>query len=168
AFAAVEEIATRALARLPDWTIERDGWAAMESGLRRVYRTGHRALASAAENQSVENLHEWRKQAKYLWHQLQLLEVAWTVGEKELVDQTHKLATLLGEDHDLAVLRETLAADPLAYGGDRILKGVFAVIDRQREELEGQAFALGRELYQDSPKAFTSRIEALMKHEEAK
>jgi CHAD domain-containing protein len=168
AFAAVEEVATRARARLPDWRIERDGWAAMESGLRRVYRTGHRALALASENSSVENLHEWRKQANYLWHQLQLLEAAWTGSEKELVDQTHKLSTLLGEDHDLAVLRETLAADPLAYGGHSILKGVFAVIDRRREELKRQAFALGQEVYKDSPKVFTSRIEASMNYEEVK
>jgi CHAD domain-containing protein len=168
AFAAVEEVATRALARLPDWRIERDGWAALESGLRRVYREGHRALALAAETSSVENLHEWRKQAKYLWHQLQLLDAGWTSSEQELVDQTHKLSTLLGEDHDLAVLRETLAADPLTYGGHRVLKAVLAVIDRQREELERQAFALGREIYKDSPKVFTSRIEAAMNYEEAK
>ena len=168
AFAAVEEAAARALARLPGWKIERDGWVAVESGLRHVYRGGHRALALAAEDPSVANLHEWRKQAKYLWHQLQLLGAAWTASEKELVDQTHKLATLLGEDHDLAVLRETLAADPLAYGGHRILKGVFAVIDRRRGELEQQAFDLGHEIYKDVPKAFTSRIEALMNCQEVR
>ncbi len=163
AFAAVEEVATRALARLPDWRIEHDGWAALEPGLRRTYRTGHRALALATETSSVKNLHEWRKQAKYLWHQLQLLETAWTGSEKELDDQAHKLSQLLGDDHDLAVLRETLAADPLTYGGHRILKGVFAVIDRRREELEQQAFAIGRQLYKDSPRVFTSRIEPYRK-----
>jgi len=168
AFAMVEEVAARALARLPDWRIERDGWAAVESGLRRVYRAGHRALALAAEDPSVANLHEWGKQAKYLWHQLQLLDAAWMASDKELVDQTHKLSTLLGEDHDLAVLRETLAADPLVYGGHRILKGVFAVIDRRRGELEQQAFDLGREIYKDSPKVFTSRIEASMNYAEVK
>jgi hypothetical protein len=104
----------------------------------------------------------------YLWHQLQLLEGAWTGSEKELVDQTHRLSRLLGEDHDLAVLRETLAADPLACGGHRILKSVFVVIDRRREELEQQAFALGREVYKDSPKVFTSRIEASINYEEIK
>jgi CHAD domain-containing protein len=162
AFATVEDAATRALARLPGWKLERDGWSAVESGLRRVYRKGRRALAAAAEDPSVENLHEWRKQSKYLWHQLQLLDAAWAESEKELVDRTHQLSTLLGEDHDLAVLRQTLAADPLAYGGHRVLKGVFAVLDRRREEREREAFELGREIYNDSPKLFTSRIEALM------
>jgi CHAD domain-containing protein len=164
AFAAVEQAAARALARLANWRIERADWAALESGIRRVYRKGHRALALAAENSSVENLHEWRKQAMYLWHQLQLLEGAWTDSEKELVERTHQLSTLLGEDHDLAVFRETLAADPLAYGGHRILKDLFAVIDRRRQELERQAFALGREIYKDSPQVFTNRIEAWMNY----
>ncbi|MGD1090683.1 MAG: CHAD domain-containing protein [Bryobacteraceae bacterium] len=168
AFAAVKEVATRELAKFSKLTIMHDGWAALEGGLRRVYRTGHHALALAAENPSVENLHELRKQAKYLWHQLQLLEAAWTGTEKDLVDQTHTLTTVLGEDHDLAVLRQTLAADPLAYGGHPILKGVFAVIDRRREQLEQQAFALARGIYKDPPKEFMRRIEASMNYEVVK
>ena len=163
AFAAVTEVANRALTRLPDWRIERNGWAALEGGLRRTYQTGHRALALAAENSSTENLHEWRKQARHLWGQLQLLEAAWTGSEKELGDRNQRLVQLLGDDHDLAILRETLAADPLAYGGHRILKDVFNVIDRQREELRRQAFTLGRTLYKDSPRVFTGRIEAYWK-----
>jgi CHAD domain-containing protein len=166
AFAEVEGVAQRALERLPGWRIEHTGWAALEGGLRRVYRRGHRALALASESSSVENLHEWRKQAMYLWHQLQLLEGAWTASAKELVERTHQLSTLLGEDHDLAVLRLSLAADPLAFGGHRILKTVFAVIDRRRKELEGHAFALGRDLYKDSPELFTGRIEGLTSRRE--
>jgi CHAD domain-containing protein len=160
ALAAVGEVAARALPRLPDWTIDRDGWEALDGGLRRVYRAGHRALALASADPSVANLHEWRKQSKYLWHQLQLLEPAWTGHEKDLGDRVHDLSRLLGEDHDLAVLRQTLAADPLTYGGHRVLKGLFVPLDRQREELERQAFALGRQLYKEAPKAFTSRVEA--------
>jgi len=168
AFAMVEDAATRALARLADWKLMRDGWPALEPGLRRVYRTGHRALALAAENPSVENLHELRKQAKYLWHELQLVEGGLTGNETELAGQAHKLSTLLGEDHDLAVLRQTLAADPLVYGGHRILKGAFAVIDHQRQELERQGVALAQEVYKDPPKAFTSRIEASMHCQEVR
>ncbi len=165
AFATVKDVALRALARLPEWKLTCDGWAAMETGLRRVYRAGHRALTLAAESPTVENLHEWRKQSKYLWHQLQLLETALPDKEKELIDLTHKLATLLGEDHDLAVLRATLAADPLAYGGHRILKDLFVVIDHRRHELEQQAFAVGRRIYKDPPKVFISQIEASTSNE---
>jgi len=167
ALARVADAATCALVRLSGWGLQRDGWSAVEPGLRRVYRQGRRALAVAAESPSVATLHEWRKQAKYLWHELQLLQASWTDREKELVGRTHQLATLLGEDHDLAVLRETLAADPLPYGGHRTLKGVFAIVDQRRGELERQAFALGQEIYKDQPRAFTSRIETLMHYQEA-
>jgi len=166
AAAVAHDAASRALARLPDWQIAREGWAALEAGLRRVYRTGHRALALAAETSSMENLHEVRKQAKYLWHQLQLVEGVWTGAGKELIDQTHKLSTLLGEDHDLAVLRQTLAADPLSFGGHRVLKAVFAVIDGRREELEKEAFALGFEIYDDPSKIFITRIRAALSYGE--
>lgn len=167
AFARVADAAARAIARLSDWKLQHDGWAAVEPGLRRVYRQGRRALALARESPSVANLHEWRKQTKYLWHHLQLLEATWTDSQKELVDRTHHLATLLGEDHDLAVLRETLAADPLIFGGHRILKSAFAVIDRQRGELELQAFALGQEIFQDQPRTFTGRLQTWMHYREA-
>ena len=163
AFINVKNAASLALARVSDWKIDRTGWEALEAGLRRVYRTGHRALRLAEDNPSVANLHEWRKQVKYLWHTLQLIEPAWTDHEKDLGDQFHRLSRILGEDHDLAVLRETLAADPLAYGGHALLKDLFTLIDRNRKELEREAFALGRPLYKDLPRVFTEKIESYWK-----
>ena len=168
AFATVKDAAAHALARLPAWKLTHNGWPALETGLRRVYRAGHRALALATESPTVENLHEWRKQSKYLWHQLQLLETSLPDPEKKLIDQTHELATLLGEDHDLAVLRAMLAADPLSYGGHRILKDLFGIIDHRRREFQQQAFTHGRRIYHDPPKAFTSRIEALTSYAPAR
>jgi CHAD domain-containing protein len=167
AFEKVENAAQQALRRLPQWKLGRNEWAAVEPGLHRVYRHGHHAMALASESPTVVNLHEWRKQTKYLRYQLQLLQTAWPETEKELVARAHQLATLLGEDHDLAVLRETLAADPLPYGGHQVLKGVFSVVDRHRAGLEGQAFALGREIYKDTPRAFVSRIQGLMQYKAA-
>jgi CHAD domain-containing protein len=165
AFATVKDAAARALVRLSGWAVQRDGWLALEAGIRRTYHAGHRSLALAAEHSSVGNLHEWRKQTNYLRHQLQFIEPRLTGAEKQLVDEAHALSTLLGEDHDLAVLRETLAADPFSYGGHRVLKGVFVFIDRRRGDLQRQALALGRELYKSSPKDFTARIASSMHHE---
>jgi CHAD domain-containing protein len=160
AFAFVEKSTRLALARLADWRIDHDGWAALEDGLGHVYGKGRHAFALAVRDPSVEKLHEWRKQAKYLWHELQLLEPAWSPHDEDLGRRAHELSRLLGDDHDLAVLRETLAADPLAYGGHVFLKGLFAHIDRRRQELERQAFELGRQLYGAAAKAFTSRVES--------
>ncbi len=162
ALAAVERAAARELEKLGEWKLHSEGWSALEAGVGRVYRHCHHALVLTEENRSVENLHELRKQTKYLWHQLQLLELSLGDAEKQLIGETHRLATLLGEDHDLAVLRQTLAADPLAYGGHRVLKSAFGVMDRRREDLEQQALALARKIYQEPAKEFLARIGAGM------
>ncbi|HTR55327.1 MAG TPA: CHAD domain-containing protein [Kofleriaceae bacterium] len=141
-----------------DWPAARDDWTMFEAGVRRVYRAGHRALARALEQPTITNLHEWRKQAKYLWHELQLLEATWNGAEPELTDRVHDLSTVLGDDHDLAVLAQTLAVDPLAYGGHRALKPLVVAIDGRRAELQAHAFELGRSLYADSPSQFAERI----------
>jgi CHAD domain-containing protein len=159
ALASVAGVVAPARDRIDDWPIGHDGWPALGPGLTRVYRAGRRALARASTEPSVENLHEWRKQAKYLWHQLQLLEPAWVSHEEDFGDRLHELTRLLGEDHDLAVLRAVLTADPGAHGGHRVLKGLIGLLDRRRESLADQAFALGRSLYADGPQRFTSRIE---------
>ncbi len=148
----------QALARVGDWKVDQDALTSLERGLRRVYRMGRRAGALAGDTRTVEDLHEWRKQAKYLWHSLELLTPAWTGREKSLDERFHRLSRLLGDDHDLAVLRRTLAADPLPYGGHRALKSLFVVVDRRRVELEQEAFALGDQLYAEPPDAWTRRI----------
>jgi CHAD domain-containing protein len=157
AFASVVEAIEPVLGRLEDWTIRPEGWSALSGGLQRVYEAGFRALSASCTEPSVENLHEWRKQAKYLWHGLQLLQPAWTGDEKELGDQVHNLSRLLGENHDLAVLRQMLGADPLAYGGHGVLENLFSLIKRRRENLEQQAFVLGRSIYADTPTVFAKR-----------
>ena len=163
AFSKVEEIVSRAIPRLSDWKLKRTGWDSLQSGLSRVYHQGHHAFSLAVKNPTMENLHEWRKQTKYHWHQLQLIESAWVTHEKDLADKAHDLARLLGGDHDLAVLKATLAADPLAYGGHRVLKEVFVFIDQKRGELEKQAFELGKQVYRETSKVFAARMEGYWK-----
>jgi CHAD domain-containing protein len=158
-FATVVEAIEPVLTRLEDWTIRQEGWSAVSGGLQRVYQAGCRALSASCTKPSVENLHEWRKQAKYLWLGLQLLESAWTDDEMELGDKVHNLTRLLGEDHDLAGLRQMLGADPLAHGGRGDLENLFCLIKRRRENLEQQAFVLGRNIYRDTPTVFTKRME---------
>lgn len=139
------------------WQIIEQGWPVIESGLKRTYREGRKAGAAAYVEPTADNLHEWRKQAKYLWHQLQLLERLPKLRIGELVDDTHALSDHLGDDHDLAVLRnETFQrVSGLDKSSASELK---ALIDRRRAELRARAFKLGERLYSDKPKPFARRF----------
>jgi CHAD domain-containing protein len=163
AFSNVTVAVEAARGRIRDWTIRSKGWAALQNGLKTVYKDGCQALAVAARKPTMENLHEWRKQAKYLWHQLQVLEPLWTPMMKELGNQVHELTRLLGDDHDLAVLDQKIAADPAACGGGSIVETLRALIDRRRAELEQETFSLAQRVYLDKPNTFLNRIQGYWK-----
>jgi CHAD domain-containing protein len=143
---------------LRDWSIPDNDWSGLCDGLKKTYKGGRRALAAAEKDANSEALHEWRKQAKYLWHQLQLVERMWPGVMEELAEELHTLADLLGDDHDLVVLRERLTSLPEEFGGKARLQKLVTFIDRRRRELEEQAFALGQRLYAEKPKDFTGRL----------
>ncbi|MDQ3145458.1 MAG: CHAD domain-containing protein [Actinomycetota bacterium] len=138
-----------AAARVPGWPL--DGLEARDlaPGLQRVARTGRQAMAIARDDPSPELLHEWRKRVKYHWHHVELFEA---VDPAELVpraEDVHRLADLLGDDHDLHVLSATLLADPAIFGPTEDLEGLVRLVARRRSSLQHDAFALGRELYGD-------------------
>jgi CHAD domain-containing protein len=147
-----------ARARLKDWPIKHRGWQALRGGLKRVYGSGRRAFTTAAADPTDENLHELRKQAKYLRHQLEVLEPVWPEIMKDFAGQVHELGDLLGDDHDLAVLRQTLAGDPERFGGAPALDPVFGLIERRRHELREAGLALGRRIYHDTTGNFVAGI----------
>jgi CHAD domain-containing protein len=144
--AALEASSTRAAA----WQLDAEGWDCIATGLRATYRRARRALRHARKDRATEDLHEWRKQTKYLWHQLQLLAplAAGPIGE--LADEFHHLADYLGDEHDLAVLRERVGAS-----GE-----LRTMIDARRNELQEKALALGERLYADKSKPFVQRLAA--------
>lgn len=135
------------------------GWPQIGAGLCRVYRAGRKAMKQARKTPAPECLHEWRKQAKYLWHQLQLLEPMSPGPIGALADQTKKLSDYLGEDHDLAVLREKVIAHADKFAAPGGPAALLALIDRCQDRLRARAFFTGRRIYADSPAAFMQRVE---------
>jgi len=141
------------------WNIERtkgNDWHIVGSGLQRVYRHGRRSMKVARSRNTVD-LHAWRKQVKYLWHQLQLLEPVWPGPLQELAGQTHKLADHLGDDHDLAVLRAEITSHADEFVGADY-DALLAILDRRRKQLQNKAFKLGAGIYEEKPRRFVARI----------
>ena len=75
----------------------------------------------------------------------------------ELADEFHHLADYLGDEHDLAVLRERVGTP--AGLSETAASALKTVIDRRREELQDKAFALGERLYADKSKTFVQGLQ---------
>lgn len=156
-------------AEVAGWTVG-DGWSAAAPNLERTYRRGRKAFRHAYRQPSDEGFHEWRKDVKNLWYHLRVLEPLWPGVITGLAAQAGRLADLLGAEHDLAVLVQTLAAEPKAFGGRKKVHGLRELTERRREELRVEAHLLGRRLYADEPERFAARLGAYWRawREEAK
>ena len=156
----VAETLGEARERVADWPLESDGFETFEEGLWRIYRQGRRDFRAAHKLASPERMHEWRKRAKDLWYQLQLLQDSWKTVMSALADEAHELSDRLGDEHDLTVLREWAHRHMSTLNGDdSVLRGFDVLLEARRRELDEEAFAYGTRLYADKPSVFVGRLE---------
>jgi CHAD domain-containing protein len=147
------------LARTPTWTFEHDGFDALSPGLRRIYRRGRRAMRAAREDPTPEHLHEWRKRVKDLWYAAEIVQCARPKRLAQVARRAHKLSTLLGDHHDLHVLREYVATHPQCFAQEVHHQALLAVIDRRAVRLCEKALARGGKVYDRKPKRFVREVE---------
>ncbi|HET7454208.1 MAG TPA: CHAD domain-containing protein [Solirubrobacterales bacterium] len=142
------------LEEIRGWNLEGSSWKTIGPALTRSYRRGRTAMKAAAGG-GEDELHEWRKRAKDLWYELRLLQRAWPGPLEATAEEAHTLGEMLGDHHDLAVLREDLGERNLGLLEAQTLA---AAIERRQEELAEGALALGRRLYAEQPKQFERRL----------
>jgi CHAD domain-containing protein len=162
AFAVVAEAVRQARGRVKNWAKFADKWSAIGEGLKEGYRRASDAFAAAA-NPTVESLHEWRKQAKYLRYQLELMRPVWPERMEELANEADRMGELLGDDHDLAALRQMLTDDAERFGDEADREILVALIERRRAELEQEAFLLGRRFFEEKPREFGRQLKGYWK-----
>jgi CHAD domain-containing protein len=157
AFKAAAETIKEARSRVKQWTDVPDKWSSVGRGLEKVYRQARTAFRDAASDPSVSRLHEWRKQAKYLRYQLEVLRPLWPERMKELAGEVDKMGDRLGDDHDLAVFRQALADMELGEDdGER--EALIALIDRRRAELVKDVGLLGERFFREKPKELSRQL----------
>jgi CHAD domain-containing protein len=147
-----------ARARAQRWPLGRRGWSVLGTGVKRIYRNGREAFAVAQADPSQEHLHEWRKQVKYLWHQLQILQPIQPGQLTALADQAHTLANALGDDHDLAILAHKFLEEPERFPDRGTVQKLAALMAHRRALLQEEAMTLGHRLYEEKPGKFVDRL----------
>jgi CHAD domain-containing protein len=153
--------------RMADWRLNEaeeaeQAFALLGPGLKKTYKRGRKAMARAYAKPSAEAFHDWRKRTKYFAYHLRLLRPGWPGLLKAQRKAVKELQSLLGDDHDLAVLERLLASlrpqgpktgEPLA--AERALQ---REMRRQSEVLRQRARRLGDIVYAEQPKAFRQRL----------
>lgn len=147
--AAVVDSIRAARDRVAVWSFPDRGFAVVEEGLVAGYGRGRTLFRRARHERDAALLHEWRKRVKDAWYHHQLLERAFPAVVKGYAHALKQLSDLLGDHHDLDVLRALAVAEPEAFGKPADVDVLLAIVDRRRAELEHDALVLGERLFRE-------------------
>ena len=143
--------------RIGAWPIEATGADAWREGFEQAYRQARRGMARAYESPTVERFHEWRKGVKYHWYHTRLLRPLWSRALGARARAADDLGEMLGDHHDLAVLRATLLDEAHEMGDRQQVDRLVELIGRRRAELEAEAKPLGELLCAEKPRQIGAR-----------
>ncbi len=137
-----------------------DDFAVIATGLRRVYRQGRSRMKEAYRLGNEAAFHRWRKSAKYLRYQIEALEPAWPEVLGSLAAAADRLAETLGDEHDCALLSETVPTAPDLLPDDAERRLLAALVAEEQDRLRRLARPLGERVYAEPPAAFVARLGA--------
>lgn len=148
----------KARKRAHRWSLDDQGWDALGGGFAKTYGRARKAMKTARETPTGENLHEWRKRTKYHWYHIRLInKIAPHLLEPRAM-LLHELSDVLGDHHDLHVFAERLEGDPEAFADADTRAIVMAMIERKSVELEREAWRAGDRLLCDETDTLVSRL----------
>src|SRR5262249_58537658 len=79
--------------------------------------SARKALPRAITTGRDEDFHGWRKTLQHYWRLMQLLTPCWPSELSARVEAARTLSQILGDDHDLALLRQLVSAPTMVFAG---------------------------------------------------
>jgi CHAD domain-containing protein len=137
-----------------------DSFRSVGPGVGATYERGRKAMRFAYTNPRPENFHEWRKQVKYLRHQMEVVTPLWPEVIGGLAASLAQLGDVLGDDHDQAELIRIVATLPELAPDPDERHLLVALSNERRRELQSAARVMGGRIFAESEDQFTSRLKA--------
>jgi CHAD domain-containing protein len=159
--AEVAQALTEARAKSAAWPLGHLEFAALLPDLTAAYRAGRKAHKKALKLQSAESFHDFRKQVKKHFYQLKLLESSLNAEMKKRVTELRDLETALGDEHNIAVLRQRIEADVETARDRRQMREFSALLQEEGRHLRELAIKLSERLYSAKPQTFAALLSTL-------
>jgi hypothetical protein len=154
---AVEEAVRDASARVGQWKPQQRGLAACAPALARAHRRAHKALLKAAARGRVEDFHEWRKRLSVVRDHLLLVAPRGSDVHADALS-LDRAVTSLGDDHNLAVLFETLSRLSTEKALDMDLDRLRRALARRQWQLHEEALTNAWHLCLRDSDEYTRRV----------
>ncbi len=136
-----------------------DNFRSVAEGLWRSYRGTRRAFHHALASDADDDHHDWRKGVQQHWRHMQLLAPCWPSELTARVGAARSLSQLLGDDHDVALLRQLVSAPTLAFGSPEEIAAFLKRCRKRQRRLWQKPIGLGERLFIERARPFAERIE---------
>lgn len=136
-------------------------FAVLRKGLESNYSHARRAAASAFSKPHDEAFHEMRKGAQLHWRHMQLLERAWPDFCAARISAARELSQILGDDHDLAVLKIYLKRVRPGHIGPAEARVIRRAIRDRQDDLRETARPRAQRLFAERPGDLARHIDVL-------
>lgn len=134
------------------------GFDIVEGGLRRSYGKALKCFAAAYASPHDEAFHEWRKTVQQHWRHMALISRAWPDHFASRVTAARALSQLLGDDHDLAMLRAHLSTLPTSRLPAMHVSEIERLATARQQELRAEAAPRGKQLFVEGAKGHSRRV----------
>jgi CHAD domain-containing protein len=155
----------RKFARL---NFKEEGWGILGPSIKKAYDAAQQARDCVLKDGGPEKFHEWRKRVKDLLYTVQLLEPIWPEQMSALCAEFEKLTELLGDDHDLEMLRQTVVKNSVNVDLEGETQRLLPLIEARQIEMRKSALKLGNRLFEEKPSAFSDRLHQYWKRWKSK
>jgi CHAD domain-containing protein len=157
----VPALLDRAVRQVRKLSIAPDTFETLERGLVRNYRRALKCLELAYADGSDESFHDWRKCVQTHWRHMALLSRASPPLFEAHIAAARELSQILGDDHDLAMLKARVASlDPEDFSA-RDRETIVKLIVAEQRALRQAARLRGQMIFAERPKAHGRRIAGL-------
>jgi CHAD domain-containing protein len=140
------------------WVPTEDRWRAIGGGIDDGYRRARAAMSTAYSHDTGVDFHKWRRAVKTHRHQVYAVEPIEPRRLSARIDKLDRLGDLLGDEHDLTVLEQTIRDEQSCFPDERSCDHLLRLVSARRFRLRARARPLGRELFAERPSQFRAHL----------
>jgi len=145
--------------RINNIELKTDDFGLMKNGLQKIYKRVRKFSFLIQEDTSVEYLHEYRKNIKYLWNQLLILQPVFERLLKAYAKSLKNLSDLLGDHRDYVLFLDYLEYNEFFALTPEQISMIREIISEENERRLIQAQKLSLKIFIDKPGYFADRLE---------
>lgn len=137
-----------------------DSFRSIAEGLRLCYRATRKAFDHAFATEGDDDFHDWRKGVQHHWRQMQLLAPCCPGELTARVENARVLSQLLGDDHDIAMLRRLVSTPTMVFASPEATSEFLEDCADRHKALRREAKTRGAALFHERARPFAERIES--------